>query len=124
MRIIFLEFRVWKIQIENTEKCNYVITRGTQRLSSGNKRTYYVCNRSGQYTRNIAKRAIKTQGTCKLNRACISQMNVTHQCNGSILVERQKTHYGHSVDIQHLRLSKEEKNIIANKLIEGVHKKR
>lgn len=124
MGIIFLEFRVWKIQIENTEKCNYVINRGTQRLSSGDKKTYYVCNRSGHYTKSGTKKATKTQGTCKLNRACISQMNVTLKSNGSILVERQKSHYGHSMDIQHLRISKEERNIIANKLLEGVPKKR
>ncbi|KAJ8921273.1 hypothetical protein NQ315_013745 [Exocentrus adspersus] len=117
------DFKNWKLKIETTEKCNYVIIRGIQRLSCGDVKTYYVCNRSGFYHKKYKQKATKYHGTCKINSSCISQMNVTMLANGTIKVERQKMHYGHSISIQHLRISKEDRNIIANKLIQGESKK-
>jgi hypothetical protein len=40
--------------------------------------------------------------------------------NSKFDVHRIVTHYGHSTDVEHLRISKTDKMMIASKLVEGV----
>ena len=69
------------------------------------------CNASG-------KKLTKSQGSSKLGRACTSQIICVHSKN--ILVTWKKTHYGHCVQLQHLRILQEDRSVIACKLINGV----
>lgn len=61
---------------------------------------------------------MKAQGSCKLNRNCISSLKVTE--GDKVLVTWLRTHYGHSLDLQHIRVPKIDKAAIASKLVLGV----
>lgn len=70
------------------------------------------------------KRILKSQGSKKLNRYCTSQIIVDNYKSGKCEVKYHKTHYGHGIDIEHLKIPKSEKDIIASKLIMGVTKEK
>ncbi|CAH0549893.1 unnamed protein product, partial [Brassicogethes aeneus] len=124
----FKEFSAWKEEVEVKEKCNYIISRGKRVTSSGAEISYYICNRSGVRSEKTprnkidAKRLTKSQGSCKSGQACISQITVQNNGNANIEVTRQKTHYGHKVQIEHLRLSTGNRKAIASKIINGASK--
>ncbi|XP_050295412.1 uncharacterized protein LOC126735463 [Anthonomus grandis grandis] len=65
------------------------------------------------------KRLQKSQGSCKLEHNCTSFINVKNE-SGALLVEWQKEHYGHTNDLEHIRIPSHEKESIASKLISGV----
>ncbi|CAG9814036.1 unnamed protein product [Phaedon cochleariae] len=111
------EFLDWKSDIEKTFKSNYAITSG---YSKDQPVTYYSCNRSGKIpSRGSFKRRGKIQGSCKLNSRCTSMIKLMEGTN-KLSVTWVKTHYGHTTELEHLRISKTEKSIIASKLFSGV----
>lgn len=59
----------------------------------------------------------KKQGSCKINRMCTSQIIISQntKVNG-ITAQYFPTHYGHELDIQHVRIPKLERENIAAKL--------
>ncbi|XP_035229241.1 uncharacterized protein LOC118201282 [Stegodyphus dumicola] len=63
-------------------------------------------------------RAIKSQGTCKIEGHCPSTIEVTS--NGIIKILYFQTHVGHTVDLEHLPLTKDLREVIAGKLKEGI----
>lgn len=64
---------------------------------------------------------LKSQGSCKVDSSCTSQIKLISNNNNSDLhIQWQKTHYGHSMDLQHIRLLKQDRQVIASKLINGV----
>lgn len=65
------------------------------------------------------KRLMKSQGLSALNHHCISQMKVTKATTGKIIVRWDATHYGHEIQLQHIRIPKKVRHIIASKLISG-----
>lgn len=69
-------------------------------------------------TKSLNKRLPKNQGSCKLNRYCISMIKVIEGEN--LLVTWIKSHYGHAIDLQHIRLPQMDKSIVASKLTIGV----
>lgn len=82
-----------------------------------------VLNLTGKQSTQQRQRLPKSQGSCKLGSACTSQFKLINN-GGTLRAYFQKTHYGHSLDLQHLRISKADKGIIAAKLISGVTKTR
>ncbi len=59
---------------------------------------------------------MKKIGTKKINGYCPSSMDVSIE-NEGVYVEFWKTHFGHSCDLQHLAISKEEKKELASKSV-------
>ncbi|VEN46696.1 unnamed protein product [Callosobruchus maculatus] len=111
-------FQAWKSKIERETDCYYV-SKGKSSSSNG-KSSYYYCNRSktGYMKKERRSRNEKSQGSCKLDYSCTSQIKMTQEEMG-IVVEWQKVHYGHTRDLRHLRLSKAEKQYIVSKLRKG-----
>uniref|UniRef100_A0A6P7FWK9 Uncharacterized protein LOC114334883 n=1 Tax=Diabrotica virgifera virgifera TaxID=50390 RepID=A0A6P7FWK9_DIAVI len=104
----------------------YVIWHQICRLSIVNTYTiFYNCHRSYSYVpRGKHIRALKSRGSCKINKACPSRMKVT--MTGSLTkpslvkVEYWKTHFGHELQLGHISLSSNTRAEIAGKLKEGV----
>lgn len=67
------------------------------------------------------KRASKVQGSKKINFNCTSQIKIeVNKLNRSVFIKFYKTHYGHSIDLQHLKIPKTDRMTIAQKLASGV----
>ncbi|KAJ8910558.1 hypothetical protein NQ315_008943 [Exocentrus adspersus] len=110
-------FLAWKQLIEKKDQSNYVVLRSCK--VNGKLVKYYTCNRSGKKSsRSNNVRLAKSQGSCKLNRYCTSSIKVVQDKN--FLVTWNKTHYGHSIDLQHIRIPKMDRSVIAAKLTLGV----
>ncbi|VEN58334.1 unnamed protein product [Callosobruchus maculatus] len=122
------EFKSWKANMENKEKCSYVIYGGKNKLASGDVIQYFRCCRSGGNQKGrlcgpttVANRQRnqKTQGSAKLSYACISKITLKIIEN-RFYVRRIITHYGHLNQIEHLRISQLDKKHLAAKLVDGV----
>ncbi|KAF5297336.1 hypothetical protein FQA39_LY12175 [Lamprigera yunnana] len=74
-------------------------------------------------SRKQYKRMLKSQGSCKLENACTSVIKVVLENNGHLCIKWQKTH-GHECELQHIRLAKEDRQMIASKFMSGVPAKR
>ncbi|XP_035205396.1 uncharacterized protein LOC118180399 [Stegodyphus dumicola] len=71
---------------------------------------------SGFYnSKSKGVRAIKSQGTCKIEGHCPSTIEVTS--NGIIKILYFQTHVGHTVDLEHLPLTKDLREVIAGKFL-------
>lgn len=111
-----IDFKTWKLSEEIRTTSRWVIhSRNTPNI------THYFCNRSGN-KRTIGteerKRMLKAQGSCKINATCTSYMSVK-DIEGSLQVMYYKSHYGHEVKLEHVRLDQSDKNLIATQLIQG-----
>ena len=62
------------------------------------------------------KRRTKSSGTCKIDKNCTATFKVLESSDGSITVEVNHTHYGHQIEVQHLKISKRHRQEIAAKL--------
>lgn len=54
---------------------------------------------------------------------CTSHIRLSHNIKNNteeFICHWQKSHYGHVVELQHIRLTQEEKQVVASKLISGV----
>ena len=113
-------FLRWKTSEEKTTQTSFVQQCGTKKRKN-EECTHYYCNRHGQYQpKGNGKRAIKSQGICKIDDECTAYMKVT-KClsNGTISVEY-CTNHTHKVEIAHLRIPIDTRVSIASKLQEGV----
>ncbi|KAJ8931203.1 hypothetical protein NQ314_015926 [Rhamnusium bicolor] len=92
--------------------------------SSGRQTFYYNCNRTGKLPcskkgkNKIANK--KLPKSCKLNKSCVSYIKLVKENGKEIVAVWQKTHY----EIQHIRLSRADRNAVASKLAAGVPKER
>ncbi|CAG9772283.1 unnamed protein product [Ceutorhynchus assimilis] len=111
------EFNPWFHQICDNNNLEYV-----RHKQKDQPITYFNCNRSGTYKSNIEirKRAIKSQGSCKIGHKCTSQNILNQNSTGQYCAQYYKTHYGHTIEVQHIHLSKETRINIATKLASGV----
>ncbi|KAJ8927486.1 hypothetical protein NQ314_020049, partial [Rhamnusium bicolor] len=108
------DFQEWKGDIEKATICNYVPLRGKKMsASSGRQSCYYNCNRTGKLpysekgeNKVANKKLPKSQGSCKLNKSCVSYIKLVKENGKEIVAVWQKTHYGHENEIQHIRLSR------------------
>ncbi|XP_035225646.1 uncharacterized protein LOC118198150, partial [Stegodyphus dumicola] len=104
-----------KVRKNEEEKISYFL-RSTITLKEGGKKSYFLCNRSGFYnSKSKGVRAIKSQGTCKIEGHCPSTIEVTS--NGIIKILYFQTHVGHTVDLEHLPLTKDLREVIAGKFL-------
>lgn len=83
--------------------------------------TYY-CNRSGFFaSKGSGKRAQKAQGSCKIDGHCTAGICAkTCILTGTISIVVTNTHYGHEMDLAHLKLSQDERVAIGQKLAQGI----
>ena len=63
---------------------------------------------------------IHCSGTCKLDRNCTSTIKCTENADGTIVAEVCHSHYGHTKELEHSRLTKLQRQEIAVKLSQGV----
>ncbi|XP_031354777.1 uncharacterized protein LOC116179198 isoform X5 [Photinus pyralis] len=66
------------------------------------------------------QRLLKSKGSCKMSSCCTSQIKLIKKGGNDILIQWQKTHYGHTLDLKHVRLSVQDREEVALKLISGV----
>lgn len=120
------KFERWLEETCKKDKVQYILTRGVKKMTTelgSGKICWYSCNRSvrcvGKAIEKERKRTIKTQGSRKLNYACTSQIKLT-EMDGFCFVTYYKTHYRHDKELKHLRITKSEKEVIAQKLLAGI----
>nr|CAB3262830.1 uncharacterized protein LOC100183891 [Phallusia mammillata] len=126
-------FKEWLYRLEQEARCAFMRRRGWQLNKSGSMTACFYCNRGGLYVSSATKKQAKTQGSCKTGVECTASMKVTkwpfkegssnatgqqHQ----IEVEAYLQHYGHNLDLSHIRITKSQKDEIARKLSQGISK--
>lgn len=116
-------FDEWKHGVENETTSQYIKSRGEKKTKNVNK-TYYSCNRSGYYVSKArTRKALKKQGSRKINGRCPASMNVTINTDSTYDVRFVKTHVGHNFELKHLDLSDKDRDLIVQKLESGITKK-
>ncbi|XP_050314956.1 uncharacterized protein LOC126749312 isoform X2 [Anthonomus grandis grandis] len=115
------EFKKWKNQEESKCVAVWVKACGIKKNRQGAP-IYYYCNRTGKRKVLAAakrKRALKGQGSCKINASCTSALIIKHISQG-VKVTYFKNHYGHEKKMAYISLSINDKNKIAQQLIQGI----
>lgn len=116
-------FEEWKHSVETETTSQFIKSRGEKKTKSVNK-TYYSCNRSGYYVSKArTRKALKKQGSRKINGRCPASMNVTINPDSTYDVKYVSTHVGHNFELKHLDLSDKDRELIVQKLVSGVTKK-
>uniref|UniRef100_T1J170 C2H2-type domain-containing protein n=1 Tax=Strigamia maritima TaxID=126957 RepID=T1J170_STRMM len=115
------EFQEWKVKIEQETKSQYVKQNGTKKCGNFETLRYY-CNRSGFYKpTGHQKRQLKKQGSNKINCCCPSMIKaIINSKTNATEVEYVVNHVGHIQELDHLFLTKSERQWIAHKLEQGV----
>ena len=124
---IHIEFTQWKSALEESQNSLYCKTTGSkEKHDDTSKISYYNCNRSGKYiAKGTGKRRLKSQGSSKIGAHCTSTIQLIENSDtGLYQVNFCKTHYGHEMQLGHIRISNEEKRIIASKRKMGIEKER
>ncbi|XP_050045139.1 uncharacterized protein [Dermacentor andersoni] len=116
------DFFRWKQNEEKREKVCFVASSSGKPMYGGRIKRWYVCHRSGIYIpRGKGRRRLKSQGSCKINAHCMATITTIQDTQtGVVSIVYQKQHYGHDIDLGHLRLNKEEKQVIAQQLAQGL----
>ena len=125
--IFFVEFTQWKNTLEESQNSFYSKSTGNkQKHDDGIKISYYNCNRSGKYlAKGTGKRKLKFQGSSKIGVHCTSTIQLIENSGTSLYqVHVCKTHYGHEMQLGHIRITEEDKRKIACKRKMGVEKER
>ncbi|GFT77231.1 uncharacterized protein TNCV_4239451 [Trichonephila clavipes] len=113
----FQDFKLWKESIEKQTSSLYVKNTGSKSGKTGGKITYFYCHRNGFYNaRGDMKRNMKIAGSNKINGNCPSKMKVYEDIESKVTVEFTKTHVGHGIDLGRMKITREEKEEIAEKL--------
>ncbi|KAK4882212.1 hypothetical protein RN001_005531 [Aquatica leii] len=126
----FEEFEVWLLQEEKNNNIRFYKPRGMKRNVNGETEKFVLlCSRSGKQRSILAdelrKRNERCQGSSKLSFGCTSQINVTKSIStNKCSIIYFSTHYGHTEEIQHIRISKSCRKEVAQKLMMGVSTKR
>ena len=120
--LLISDFEEWKNSYEEKERCSFVLTLGAKRTFDINKVCYYYCNRSGYFrSKGKGEHHTKSQGSSKLNTYCTAAMKATTDSKtGVVVVEFCEKHYGHEIELGHLRLPENVRLAIAGKLRQGV----
>lgn len=115
----FDHFLLWKQTMERETASSYVKLHGTYKTETHTK-TKYSCHRSGKFIqKGTGKRHLKMQGSKKINAFCPAHLEVLieeHKCSVSFL----KTHVGHKQELLHLNLTEQERQEIAEKIVNDV----
>jgi len=116
------EFEKWKTAEETASRSYFVRNSSSKLYGDTNKFYYYYCNRFGSYKgKGCGKRQLKTQGSCKSEKQCISRIKVMENLvTKAVTVQYCSTHTGHDKDECHLPISQLTKNMISAKLQSGI----
>ncbi|CAH0547094.1 unnamed protein product [Brassicogethes aeneus] len=109
------EFYDWKNTICKNNNVQY-------NCMKKNDLTYFNCNRSGLFKDNNKNtvKCLKSQGSCKINSNCTSQIILKKMNMDKYRVDYFKTHYGHDLEVQHIRIPREDRIDISARLSSGV----
>nr|NP_001121593.1 sinc finger protein Ci-ZF(C2H2)-148 [Ciona intestinalis]FAA00212.1 TPA: zinc finger protein [Ciona intestinalis] len=118
------DFNEWKKDLERKTNTLFGQTCGKER-SQDYEVTRYYCHRSGNYVPSgTGARSLKAQGSLKMNGKCPAYMVKRKRLSsGRISVEYCSDHVGHSVELCHLKLSSEIRNMIRSKIENGMESK-
>lgn len=123
LKLFYIEFKKWKNQEESKCVAIWVKACGIKKNRQGAP-IYYYCNRTGRSKILAAakrKRALKGQGSCKINASCTSAL-IVKNISQSVKVTYFKNHYGHEKKMAYISLSVNDKNKIAHQLMQGNRK--
>ncbi|XP_018571918.1 uncharacterized protein LOC108911459 [Anoplophora glabripennis] len=111
------EFHEWKSLFEMETNSCFVSQHGTY-VSDTYTKTVYVCHRTGYYKKKGNNlRHLKGQGSNKINGYCPAEMSLKFfKSNNTCEVKYLITHVGHVNDLEHLSLTKLERQQLAEKI--------
>ncbi|XP_043223841.1 uncharacterized protein LOC122382504 [Amphibalanus amphitrite] len=116
------DFLSWKKMYEAKTSSSYVGRCKTP--TADHPAVLFKCFRSGFHKPSgKGLRRLKSQGSCKMGRDCTSEIRARLEEDGSIRATVFHFHYGHgtgSDGAAHLRIPKEDKALIKEKLLKGV----
>src|ERR1043165_4029019 len=95
---------------------------GLRKTPISNKRQYqrYFCHRGGRNrSRAKGKRHTKMQGSCKIEGCCPAFIKA-HMSESGVKVTYVSHHVGHGAELQHLRLSPNQRRQIAGMIHAGI----
>ncbi|GFQ88404.1 uncharacterized protein TNCT_317511 [Trichonephila clavata] len=114
-------FKKWKHDIERKELTSYTLRHGARKTSGGRK-YFYACHRSGKYSSRVTgprQRMLKTPGTCKLGIVCTAAI-YCEECPDKVIVRYCSHHYGHGKETSFVQLSTEEQAAIRDNISKGI----
>nr|CAH7758959.1 unnamed protein product [Callosobruchus chinensis] len=86
-----------------------------------------ICNVPGKFVPETEseerQRSLKSQGSCKIGASCTNQI-IIKKTDGKCKVTYYKEHDGHPIELQHIPISKKNRNMLAAQLSSGVHNKK
>lgn len=114
------DFMEWKKMIEEQETACYVKMCGAASSKSYQKIVYFKCHRSGYYREKLEchgrQRALKKQGSSKIDSFCPAKMKSMYCSDGSVKVIHCSTHVGHKMELEHLTIPLDERKELASKI--------
>ncbi|CAN7997788.1 unnamed protein product [Ixodes hexagonus] len=115
------EFRQWMDLVSNANRTQFAARACDVQGKASVHR--YVCHRSGASNLKVTarRRKVKVQGSCKMGGWCTAYLNA-REClvTGAVKVNGCLTHYGHDLDVAHLRISTADRNAIVEEIRRGV----
>ena len=118
MSTAFPDFEDWKCDFEKDTGSWFVKHTGKKGRDI-DEREYYYCSRSVTYrAEGSGKQQLKSQGCSCIY--CTASITVVRKEEGDVSAHICKSHYGHSLNIGHVRLAKGDRLSIAAQLAQGV----
>lgn len=114
------EFEEWKKNVEEETKARFV-RKSCYKLNNGSFRTKYCCHRSGYFKpRGKNLRRTKILGSNKINAICPSKIIAIVNTDSKVEVSFFSQHSGHSMELERITLSKNERAEIADMLAQKI----
>lgn len=115
------DFREWMDLVSRANRTQFAARASDTQARATVHR--YVCHRSGlsNVKTTARRRRIKSQGSCKMGGWCTAYLNA-RECllTGAVRVNGCLTHYGHDMDVVHLRISAADRRAILAEIRRGV----
>ncbi|KAF8771722.1 hypothetical protein HNY73_019102 [Argiope bruennichi] len=116
----FSSFEAWKLDIEKSTKSFFRKYTKDVVNADGSVACYYKCHRSGVFvSRGKGKRHLKINGNNKIDGYCLAKIKVVKN-EDKCRITFTETHVGHSCDLGHLFLSKEDRYTLATKMASNI----
>ncbi|KAK7866262.1 hypothetical protein R5R35_001691 [Gryllus longicercus] len=110
------DFFRWKEEMQIKTVSLFVADTSKKTMKDGTQKLYYNCHRSYTYRGSGQnKRRLKSAGSIKIGTTCPARLEVTIK-DGMMQVKFWKTHIGHSMDLEHIHLSKAARTEIADRM--------
>ncbi|KAK3915727.1 Zinc finger transcription factor family protein 17 [Frankliniella fusca] len=108
------EFGAWKECMESKHLVSFVNERGVRKLVGG-KKILLECHRSGYFVRK-GKGVREEKKSCKIGAVCPARMEVLISDDGSVGISWHENHFGHEFDMNFMRLTSTEREMIERRL--------